>query len=46
MYGLAIDISLLAFLLQCIRFLWKVELERYKMAKKKPPTTPNRRRNH
>ena len=41
---LACELAALAFLSQCIRFLWKVEVERYKMRKKKPSTTTNRRR--
>lgn len=38
------ELMALVFLFQCIRFLWKVEVERYKMRKKKPSTTRNRRR--
>lgn len=40
---LAFELTALAFLFQCIRFIWKIEIERYKMRKKKPPTTTNRR---
>lgn len=42
---LALELTALAFLFQCIRFIWKIEIERYKMRKKKPSTTANRRRN-
>lgn len=41
---LALELTALAFLFQCIRFIWKIEIERYKMRKKKPSTTANRRR--
>ena len=42
---LALELTALAFLFQCVHFLWKIEIERYKMRKKKPSTTRNRRRN-
>ena len=32
---LALELTALAFLFQCIRFIWKIEIERYKMRKKK-----------
>ena len=41
---LALELTALAFFFQCIRFIWKIEIERYKMRKKKPSTTANRRR--
>ena len=41
---LALELTALAFLFQCIRFIWKIEIERYKMRKKKPSTTANRGR--
>lgn len=41
---LTVEFTALAFLFQCICFLWKVEIERYKMRKKKPSTTSPRRR--
>lgn len=41
---LALELTALAFLFQCIRFIWKIEIERYKMREKKPSTTANRRR--
>ena len=41
---LALELTALAFLFQCIRFIWKIEIERYKMRKKNPSTTANRRR--
>ena len=41
---LARELTALAFLFQCIGFIWKIEIERYKMRKKKPSTTANRRR--
>ena len=41
---LALELTALAFLFQCIRFIWKIEIERYKRRKKKPSTTANRRR--
>ena len=41
---LALELTALAFLFQCIRFIWKIEIERYKMRMKKPSTTANRRR--
>lgn len=31
---LALELTALAFLFQCIRFIWKIEIERYKMRKK------------
>ena len=42
---LALELTALAFLFQCIRFILKIEIERYKTRKKKPSTTRNRRRN-
>ena len=39
-----LEFALLVFLYQCVRFLWKVEIERHKMRKKNPSATPNRRR--
>ena len=44
MLELAVTISALAFVLKCLKFIWKVEQDRQEKDKKKPPTTTNRRR--
>ena len=44
MTALVVEVSALVLLLNCMKFLWKVEVERYKMRRRKPSTTPNRRR--
>ena len=42
MLELAVTISALAFVLKCLKFIWKVEQD--KQNKKKPPTIGPRRR--
>ena len=44
MLELAVTISALAFVLKCLKFIWKVEQDKQDENKKKPPTTTNRRR--
>ena len=44
MLELAVTISALAFVLKCLKFIWKkVEQDRQEKDKKKPPTTEPRR---
>ena len=43
MTALVVEVSALAFLLDCLKFIWKVEQDK---KKKKPSTTRNRRRHN
>lgn len=43
MTNLVVKVSTLAFLLDCLKFIWKVEQDK---KKKKPSTTRNRRRHN
>lgn len=44
MLELAVTISALAFVLKCLKFIWKVEQDKQDKNKKKPPTIGPRRR--
>ena len=43
MLELAVTISGLAFVLKCLKFIWKIEQDKQDKDKKKPPTTGTRR---
>ena len=44
MLELAVTISALAFVLKCLKFIWKVEQDKQDKNKKKPPNIGPRRR--
>lgn len=44
MLELAVTISAFAFVLKCLKFIWKVEQDKQDKSKKKPPTIGPRRR--
>lgn len=44
MLELAVTISAFAFVLKCLKFIWKVEQDKQDKNKKKPPTIGPRRR--